>query len=170
MSKFLVTEGAEVLLLEARVVVHLIAPNICNVGSITYLNRKLYIQRGWGKPSTLGARHATSVPSVGNAGLTVCVLQNYHWRRTRCAKILKPQKQNAKWQPHNRRLMARPRGHHGFCEVLERQESTLVQRLLSAAHVPPSDTVEEQRWSRQGTFLGIRVIGRIDEAQKVAKQ
>ena len=65
--------------------------------------------------------------------------------------------------------MARPKGHHGPEEILERRGTKLTERLRQSTSLGPKEKQEEIKWSRYRRFQGSIVIDPRGEALRVAK-
>ena len=68
------------------------------------------------------------------------------------------------------RLMARPKGHQGPEEILERLEAQLTERLRQVSFLGPEDRPEELCWARHRAFPGCIQIEERKTAYRTAKE
>lgn len=69
-----------------------------------------------------------------------------------------------------RRLMIRPRGHHGPEEILERRGAELTERLRQSTFLGENESAEESTWATHRRFKGEVVVEPRGEALRIAKE
>lgn len=69
-----------------------------------------------------------------------------------------------------KRLMARPRGHHGPEEILERRGAELTERLRQVSFLKKKEKPEGNKWPTHRRFPGAVVMEPRGDAYRTAKK